>query len=142
MASTTLARTLTIGILLSCAAFGAYGTFGAGVKNGLFESLQNSTGDQAEGKHFLCGPSPHKTTYTGIRVIDDQLFVLNAFFVLIIDGPKTWDVTFAYWCLMAEFCAAWVFISIEGHRGANQRGRIVNWWVDAAARADCEGDRG
>lgn len=125
MASTTFARTLTIGILLSCAAFGAYGTFGAGIKNGLFESL--SAGDQGDEKHFLCGPTPHKTTYTGVKAIDDQLFVLNSFFVLIIDGPQTWDVAVVYWCLMAEFAAAWVFIKIEGHRGANQRGRIVNW---------------
>ncbi|KAG6354046.1 hypothetical protein INS49_005017 [Diaporthe citri] len=127
MASTTIARALTIGILLSCAAFGAYGTFGAGVGNGLFEALQRSAGYEAKEKGFLGGPTPYKTTYTGIRLIDNHLVVLNAFFVLIIDGPKTWDVTIAYWCLMAEFCAAWVFIRIEGHRSANQHGRIVNW---------------
>lgn len=127
MASATFARALTIGILLSCAAFGAYGTFGAGVRNGLFDALTRSAGSGAQEKGFLGGPTPYKTTYTGIRLIDNQLVILNAFFVPIIDGPQTWDVTFVYWCLMAEFCAAWVFIRIEGHRGANQHGRVVNW---------------
>lgn len=127
MASATFSRSLTIGILLLCSAFGAYSTFGACDKNGLLEALGSTSGYLAEEKYFLGGPQPYKTTYTGIRVLDNHLVALNGFFVIIIDGPATWDVTVAYWCLMAEVCAAWVFTRIEGHRGANQCGRIVNW---------------
>lgn len=126
MASTTSGRALAIGVLVACAAFGGYATFGAGTQNGLFESLQSSAGHGAQERHFICGPSPHKTTYTGIKAIDDQLFILVAFFVLIVDCPSTWDVKVVYWCLMAELCAAWVFIRLEGHRAGN-RGRIVSW---------------
>ncbi|KAL1882920.1 hypothetical protein Daus18300_000558 [Diaporthe australafricana] len=122
MASTTSARALTIGILLSCAAFGAYGTFGAASNNGLLESV----GQAVAQKQFLGGPEPHKMTYTGIEAIDNHLVFLIAFFVVILDGPTTWDVRAVYWCLMADFAAAWMFIRLEGHRSGN-RGRIVSW---------------
>lgn len=106
MASTAFARALTVGILLSCAAFGAYATLGACATNGLLEALGSSSGYQAEEKYFLGGPQPYKSAYTGIRVLDSHLVALNGFFVVIIDGPSTWYVTVAYWCLMAEVCAA------------------------------------
>ncbi|KAI3391248.1 hypothetical protein diail_7673, partial [Diaporthe ilicicola] len=124
--STTFARALTVGILLSCAAFGAYGTFGAAANNGLLDSLGRSVGSEAREKQFLGGPVPYKTTYTGLQAIDDTLIFLVAFFVVITDGPTTWDVKIVYWCLLAEFSAAWAFIKLEGHRGGN-RGRIVSW---------------
>ena len=129
MASTTFALTATIGILLLCAAFGGYATLGVGTKNGLLHALDQSSGYQAkEEKYFLGGPSPQKTTYTGIRLVDNHLVALNAFFVIILDGPATWDVTVVFWCLMAEVCAAWTFISIEGQRGrGNRHGGIVAW---------------
>lgn len=127
MTSAAFGRALTIGLLLGCAAFGAYGTFGAASQNGLFEALGRASGHHVKEQHFLGGPSPQKTRYTGIDFIDRHLVVLNAFFVLILDGPATWDVTVAYWVLMAEFCAAWMFIRIEGHREANQHGHIANW---------------
>lgn len=128
MPSITFARTLTSGILLGCAAFGGYATLGVCAKNGLLDALTRSSGYEAIEKYFLGGPSPYMTKYTGIRLIDNHLVALNGFFVMIIDGPATWDVTVTYWCLMAEVCAAWVFIRLEGYRGGNkQRGRLANW---------------
>lgn len=126
MGSATLGRALTIGLLLGCAAFGAYGTFGAAFKSGLFEALGRFSGHKVKEQHFLGGPSPQKTRYTGIGFIGKHLVVLNAFFAIILDGPATWDVIVAYWVLMAEFCAAWMFIRIEEHREANQHGHIAN----------------
>ncbi|KAG8167354.1 hypothetical protein KVR01_003043 [Diaporthe batatas] len=128
MASSTFGRTITAGILVACAVFGGYATFGASHKNGLLDALASSSGYQATKKYFLGGPTPYKTTYTGIELIDNHLAVLIGFFVILIDGPATWDVAVAYWLLMAEVCAAWLFIRLEGYRGGNSRhGRIVSW---------------
>lgn len=127
MSSATLGRAFTIALLLGCTAFGAYATLGTASKNGLFDALGRSAGYHVEEQHFLGGPTPQKTTYTHIKFIDRQLVFMNSFFVLILDCPKTWDVTVAYWWLMSELCAAWMFIRIEGHREANQHGHITNW---------------
>jgi hypothetical protein len=130
MTSTTFARTLTAGTLVACAAFGGYATLGVCAKNGLLHAVSISSGYAAKIKHFLGGPTPYKTAYTGISLIDNHLLALNGFFAIIIDGPATWDVTVPYWCLMAEACAAWVFVRLEGYRAGNDRkGGVVKWWV-------------
>ena len=128
MASSTVSRAATITILATCAAFGAYGTFGAGFKNGLFDSIARSVGHEVEvkDKYFPGGPAPYKTTYTGIEAIDGQLVTLIAFFTYIIDGPKTWDAVLVYWYLMSQFCAGWTLLSLEGLRKGN-KGHVVSW---------------
>lgn len=99
---------------------------GAGFKNGLFDSMTKSAGHQIKDKYFPGGPAPYKTSYTGVQAIDDHLVTLISFFIYIIDGPKTWDVVLVYWYLMAQFCAGWMLLSMEGLRQGN-RGRIVSW---------------
>lgn len=128
MASSTFRRTLTAGILVACAVWGGYATMGACDKNGLLNVLGSTSGYDATEKYFLGGPTPYKTTYTGIEVVDNHLAALIGFFVILIDGPATWDVAVTYWLLMAEACAAWLFMRLEGYRGGNsQQWRIVSW---------------
>ncbi|POS70950.1 hypothetical protein DHEL01_v210657 [Diaporthe helianthi] len=128
MPSTTVARILTAVNLVACAVFGGYATLGVSAKNGLLDVLGSTSGYQATEKHFLGGPTPYKTTYTGIGVIDNHLVALDGFFVVLIDGPSSWDVAAAYWLLMAEVCVAWLFIRLEGYRGGHSRqGSIASW---------------
>lgn len=121
-----MSRLATIGILAACSAFGAYSTIGTGIKNGLFDSIGRSAGRKVVDRYFPGGPAPYKTTYTGIEAIDDPLVIIIAFFTYIIDGPKTWDVVLVYWYLMAQFCAGWTLLSLEGLRKAN-KGHVVSW---------------
>ncbi|ROV88132.1 hypothetical protein VMCG_10420 [Cytospora schulzeri] len=121
-----MSRPVTLVILAACAAFGAYGTMGAGLRNGLFDSMTKSVGRDVEDKYFAGGPAPYKTAYTGVEAIDDHLITLVAFFIYIIDGPKTWGVVLVYWYLMAQLCAGWMLLSMEGLRQGN-RGRVVSW---------------
>lgn len=99
---------------------------GAGFNNGLFDSMTKSAGHQVKDKYFPGGPAPYKTSYTGIQAIDDHLVTLIVFFIYIIDGPRTWDVVLVYWYLMAQLCAGWMLLSMEGLRQGN-RGRVVSW---------------
>lgn len=124
--STTALRILAISILISLSAFGAYCTFGAAAKNGLFAAITKASGPNAEPKYFPGGPVPYKTTYTGIAALDDKLVTLIAVFTAILDGPKTEDVSWVSRYLMLQFLAGWTLISLEGLRQGN-RGRIVSW---------------
>ncbi|KUI68481.1 hypothetical protein VM1G_04663 [Cytospora mali] len=126
MTSSIIPRSATIATLAACAVLGAYGTFVAGIKNGLFDSITKSAGQKVHDKYFPGGPAPYKTTYTGFDVIDGHLIILIAFFTYIIDGPKTWDVVLVYWYLMSQFCAGWTLLSLEGLRKGN-KGRVVSW---------------
>lgn len=121
-----MSRPVTIVVLAACSIFGAYGTFVAASQNGLFESITKSSSYGVKNRYFLGGPAPYKTTYTGLEAVDNQLSTLIAFFTYIIDGPKTWDVVLVYWYLMAQFCAGWTLLSLEGLRRGN-RGRAVSW---------------
>lgn len=121
-----MSRAATVAVLAACSIFGAYGTFGAGIQNGLFDSITKSSGCGVKDKYLLGGPAPYKTTYTGFAAVDSPLTTMIAFFTYIIDGPKTWDVVLVYWYLMAQFCAGWTLLSLEGLRKGN-RGRIVSW---------------
>jgi hypothetical protein len=116
-------------ILLGCAGFGGYGTFGAGSQNGLFEVISNSAGRPAASERYIPGgPEPIRTRYTGVVAIDDHVIVLVAFFTFLIDGPQTWDITLSYWYLMAHFCAGWTLMALEGLRKGN-RGKLVSWYA-------------
>ncbi|KAJ9150778.1 hypothetical protein NKR23_g3349 [Pleurostoma richardsiae] len=127
MAPGALSRVVVILILLGCAGFGGYGTFGAGSQNGLFEVISNSAGRPAASERYIPGgPEPIRTRYTGIVAIDDHVIVLVAFFTFLIDGPQTWDITLSYWYLMAHFCAGWTLMALEGLRKGN-RGKLVSW---------------
>lgn len=124
--SSNMSRIAIIATLVACAAFGAYATLGASFKNGLFDSISKTAGHVVKDKFVSGGPMPLKTTYTGIGVIDSHLITLIACFTYIIDGPKTWDVVLVYWHFMAQFCAGWTLLSLEGLRKGN-RGRFVSW---------------
>lgn len=125
-ASLIMSRPAAIAILVAWAAFGVYGTFVAGFSNGLFDSISKSAGHEVKDRYFPGGPAPYKTTYTGIEAVDNQLVTLIVFFTYIIDGPKTWDVVLVYWYTMAQFCAGWTLLSLEGLREGN-RGHAVSW---------------
>lgn len=128
MAPTTVHRWLTIAILAGCSALGAYATFGAASKNGLLAAIGKAVGSdvEPEAKHFPGGPTPYKTTYTGITAIDDTLLTLIAFFIILLDGPKTQDTVWVSRYLMTQFLAGWVLLTLEGLRKGN-KGRVVSW---------------
>lgn len=128
MAPTPAHRWLTILLLAGCSAFGAYATFGAASRNGLLEAITKAVGKDVKlkSKHIPGGPTPYKTTYTGIAAIDDPLLVLVAFFTIILDGPKTLDTVWVVRYLTTQFLAGWVIITLEGLREGN-KGRIVSW---------------
>lgn len=126
MAPHSLPRVVTVLILASCAFLGGYGTLGAGFQNGFFESISKAAGQGAAAAYFPGGPEPYRTRYTGIAAIDNQLVTLIAFFIFIIDGPQTWDITLSYWYLMLHFCAGMCLLALEGLRKGN-RGRLVSW---------------
>lgn len=126
MAPSKSALALTVAGLLACAGMGAYGTFGAGFNNGLFAAIENSVGRAQPDPYFISGPKPYRLVYTGFEPFDRQLRTLISFFVLLIDGPKTGDVVLVYWYLMAQFCAGWSLLFLEGMRRGNAD-RAVSW---------------
>lgn len=128
MVSSTPYRWLTIAILAGCSAFGAYATFGAASKNGLFAAITKAVGPDVKpkSKHLPGGPAPYKLSYTGVAGIDDHLLTLISFFTIILDGPKTLDLVWVTRYVMTQFLAGWVLISLEGLRHGN-KGRIASW---------------
>ena len=127
-AALTTALVAAVAVILACGIAGGYGTLGAGVQNGLFDAIHNAvTGHEGAVPPYLPGgPLPYCTTFTGVPVIDRPLLGTVAWFILMIDAPQTWDVRLSFWYLMAQFCAAWCLISLEGQRRIN-RGRLVSW---------------
>lgn len=121
-----MSRPVAIAFLAACAAFGAYGAMGTGLRNGLFESITKSAGRDVQDRYFPTGPAPYKMTYTGIEAVDDLLVTLVGFFTYIIDGPRTWDIVLVYWYLMSQLCAGWMLLSMEGMRLGNA-GRLASW---------------
>ncbi|KAF3768093.1 hypothetical protein M406DRAFT_350904 [Cryphonectria parasitica EP155] len=117
----------TLLILGGCSAFGAYATIGTGLRTGLFAALRKGAGPKvaAESKRYLAGPEPYKTTFTGLPFIDNQLCTLVGFFTVLLDGPKTLDVSLVSWYLFTQLLAGWILVSLEGLRQGNQ-GRIVS----------------
>lgn len=128
MAPTQTHRALTIALLLACSAVGFYATLLTGAQNGLFAAIGKAVGRDTSPKlkHFPGGPTPYNFAYTGFAAIDDQLSTLIAFFVLILDGPKTLDTVWVSRYLTTQFFAGWVLLSLEGLREGN-RGRVVSW---------------
>jgi len=114
--------------LLACAGFGGYGTLGAGFRDGMFGTITKATEAGASTAVFPGGPTPYRTSYTGVGLLDDRLVPLLAFFTFIIDGPQTWDITLSYWYLMAHFGAGMCLLLLEGTRRGNRR-RAVSWFV-------------
>lgn len=115
-------------ILAACSAFGAYATFGAASKNGLFAAITKAVGAgvKPKSRHLPGGPTPYKTTYTGVAAVDDHLLTLIAFFTLLLDGPKTQDAVWVSRYMITQFLAGWVLLTLEGLREGN-KGRVVSW---------------
>ncbi|KAK0636990.1 hypothetical protein B0T17DRAFT_484014 [Bombardia bombarda] len=128
MKSQKATRAAVVVAIIACAAIGGYGTMATGFKNGLFESLEKTTGDPLS-RHDLYvpgGPQPFKSSYTGIAAVDGLLAILVAFWGAIIDGDRTWNMDASYWYLMAQFCASWCLLSLEGLRKGS-KGKAVSW---------------
>ena len=127
MASKPPSRVAAVVALLACAAFGGYGTFGAGFQNGMFDTITKASEGGAAKMVFPGGPTPYRTSYTGIAAVDDHLVTLVAFFTFIIDAPQTYDITLSYVYLMAHFWAGMCLLLLEGTRNGN-RGKVVSWY--------------
>lgn len=121
MASQTVARIVTVLVLVACAVLGGYGTLGAGFLNGFFDSLTKSKTTYLSGGH-----ASYPVHYTGITAVDNQLAGLIGFFAVIIDEPQSWDIRLSYWYLMVHFCAGMYLLTLEGFRKGN-RGRLASW---------------
>lgn len=121
-----LPRVLTAAVIVACGTLGVYGTLVAGFQNGLFDAISQSVGPGGRQPSYLGGPAPSRATFTGIEAIDSVLFGLVAFFTIMIDGPRSWDVILSNWYLIAQFCAGFSLLVLEGHRQGN-RGRLVSW---------------
>lgn len=127
-ASTTTARFITIALLAGCTAFGAYATFGTAARNGLLTTVRGAAGRDVapKDKYFIGGPTPYKTTFTGVAAIDNVLAVLIGIFSLILSDANPVHVSYLAKYLLTQFLAGWVLMSVEGLRWGN-KGRIVSW---------------
>ena len=117
-------RALAIAAIAACGAFGVYGTLYTGFQNGLFDAITVAV--RPGEVNYPGGPPPYRTVFTGVAPIDRQLTTLVAFFVIMVDGARAWDVTLADGYFMAQFCAGWSVIALEGYRAGN-RGKLVSW---------------
>lgn len=121
-----MSKILTTGLLAALCAFGFYGTFGAAGHNGLLPAILTGNAPEVQDRYCPGGPAPFKNTYTGIEALDSELRGLICFFVILIDAPKTKDVSWVARYLALQLLAGWLLVSLEGLRRGN-RGRIVSW---------------
>lgn len=118
-----MSRILTSGALAALCALGYYGVFGPAIYNGLFPAILKTS---VPPKYCPGGPAPFQTRYTGIAVVDDQFGLLICFLTIVLQGPRTLDITLVSAYLGLQFFAGWVLVCLEGLRHGN-RGRIVSW---------------
>ena len=123
---------ITRGLLATVWTFGAYSTW--------YLFLNNGTGDQVD--EVLAAKPPLlpgtqellKTTFTGIKPIDDQLALLAVIFYPVLDGslPQA-----SLWALMfgGQVAAVYVLMLIESVRSGNQ-GKLITLYVKL--RGACE----
>ena len=109
-------------ILLLLLGAGFYGIWYLIMNNGTREHLIKL---QDEGPRLLPGTNePIKTYYTGIRVVDHQLTVLDLFFWEQVDGSRPQSSLFCYH-FAAQVFSGWSLLMLESLRKGNRR-RIIS----------------
>jgi hypothetical protein len=126
MATKRVLKTAVVVSIAACSVIGGYCALVTSSKNGLFDSIANSVGRDDQQKYIPGGPTPIRTTFTGIKHVDTQLLTLVTFFAFLIDGPQAWNDTLSFWYLMAQLYAGWCLVVLEGRRKGN-RGKAVSW---------------
>ncbi|KAI0481117.1 hypothetical protein GGR56DRAFT_628949 [Xylariaceae sp. FL0804] len=118
------ARYALVPLCVGASVFGFYTTLATTAKNGGGAVISAV----ADGRVALLrgAPEPFKRVYTGYPAIDGQLSIVVGFFSFLVDGPVPPDAFLFYVWGMAQFCAAWTLLMLEGFRAGN-RGRIVSF---------------
>jgi len=101
--------------------FAIYSTWYLLLNNGAADHLnriQNSNPKLLPGTN-----QPVKTSYTGIRAIDDQLITLAIVFWDTLDGSKPHASLFAF-MFAGQYLAGWTLMLIEGSRAHHPR-RVI-----------------
>ncbi|KAH8895805.1 hypothetical protein GQ53DRAFT_743788 [Thozetella sp. PMI_491] len=117
-----LTRAAAVAAIAAVGAVGVYGAFYIGFTNGLLTSIPK---ELELGQMAGC-PVPFKMKYTDFAPLDGFLQNVTPFFCITIDGRQTWAETLSNWYLMAQLCAGWALICVEGLRSGN-KGRVTGW---------------
>ena len=110
------------------ATLGGYATLYSSLTNNFLAALIRTVGHlhPVSGRYLPGGPEPFKSTYTGIRALDEHLCGLVGFFLAAVDGQQDLETTLGLWGLMAMFFSAWLLLVLEGLRAGNKR-RWLAW---------------
>ena len=113
---------VTQAILVLSWAFGIYGVWYLLLNNGGFDKINQVL---AKRPPMLPGTMyPLKTSYTSLKIIDDQLSLLNVFFWEAFDGSMPNLSLFAF-AFGGQIASVYLLVLVEGARFGN-RGRIVS----------------
>ena len=108
-------------LLFLLSAWGFWTLWGFPYTNGMLKILKDLSSPGA----LIPGPTwaPMKQHYTGIKLIDQQLTTLSAFFFTAVDGNRA-DVSLIGLDLGGSVVAAWMLMTVESMRAGN-RGKTL-----------------